>query len=337
MPNDDGTEVRIESQVVFRGFDGVWRHYIKVCNHTTVPKDLWVTTWPYGNNGKIGDKTGIRVATLPPSTCQIVMIPISGQPTQYYTDVYEYSALWPGNEGGRYHFNVDSARVVDKYSIYRDVLHPLGTRIRFVGCVLPYPRSLEAGGVRRQFYVRGVHGLPVGWKVRNLWPARGETFALTPDQKEFPCYLELVCGREPREAVTPVTIDVGIRGQPFRPPYRVSVTIPFVRKDRAPVIAELKARRTPERPYLHFTVRATDELGLLDAPELIYSVDGGRTWKTAVLELRQILAMKLLGAADAIFEGMAALPSLDAKILAKIRCPDRLGYITESPMRSYRC
>lgn len=329
--------MRIDSQVVFRGFDGVWRHYIKVCNRTAQPKDVWVTTWPYDDKlGKIGQKTGTRIATLPANTCQVVVLTIGGQPAQYYTDVYEYSSLWPSSEGDRYHYIINSACVVDIYPIYRDVLFPLGVRIRSIGCVLPYPRSLELGGAPRRFYVRSVKGLPAGWRVRNLWPARGETFTLTPDQKEFQCHLELVCGRMPRSAVTAITLQVGVRGKPARPPYLVSVTIPFVRKERAPVIADLEARRIPERPYLHFTVRVTDDLGLLEAPELVYSTDEGRSWKTAVLQLNQMLAMKPLGAAEAIFEGMAALPALNTSVLAKIRCADRLGYTTESPLRLYR-
>ena len=337
MPNDDGLEVKIDSQVVFRGFDGVWKHYIRVCNLTAQPKDLWVTTWPYDDKlNKIGQKTGKRIASLAPNTCVWISIDIGGQPTQYYTDVYEYSDFWPSHEGGRYHYVIDSARIVDIYPIYRDILFPRGVRITSVGCALPYPRSLEPDGGSRRFYIRGVRGLPPGWRVRNLWPARGETFVLTPDQKEFPCTMELVCGRKlPPDPVTNITIEVGVRGKPFRPPYAVRVTIPFVRKARAPVLTALRARRVAGRPEHRFVAHVRDKLGLLEAPELRYSTNDGRTWKTAIMQLDEIRAATALGASDAVFSASAPLPSLEARVLAKVRCPDRLGYATESPVRTY--
>lgn len=338
MPSDDGSEVKIDNQVVFRGFDGVWKHFIRVCNRTNAPKDVWVTTWPYDDKmRKIGQKTGQRIAVLPANTCQWISIEIGGQPTQYYTDVYEYNDWWPGNEGRRYHYVIDSARVVDIYPIYRDFLMPRGIRVTSVGCVLPYPRSLETGGASRNFYVRNVRGLPPGWKVRNIWPAKGETFALTPDQKEFRCQLELECGkRMPSRAVTTVTVEAGIRGKPFRPPWVLRVAIPFVRTDHAPQIAALRIRRRPERSCLEIVARITDASGLIEAPEFVYSADHGRTWKSVILKVQEIHRSNALGAADATFEGMVTLPAPHAAVWTKIHAPDRLGNIAESPMKLLR-
>ena len=343
MAEDDGSEVAIESQFLIRWYDGQWRHYVYVCNKTDQVQDTWIETYPYETNDeKMGEPVGKRLVLgiYPPNDCKLVSFDVPAVPSQYYTDVYEYDAKEQEplrDERYRHHYNVDVLGIsagYDLYDIYKRVLEPAGTTHQTASMSVPYPRSLEPDGRAREFYVRGVRGLPAGWCVRSTWPGIDESFTLTPDEKEFPLRVEFeIDGSaiDPDLDAAVIHVDVGIRGFPFEPPYTVPLRLSYVRKDEPPRIDAVTGEMNPHRPTVEFEATLTDRLGLLDSPDLHYSTDGGRTWRREIMRLDRVERLNDRGLVRGTFVLNVRVPRRDASVLASLVAFDHLGYTNRTP------
>ncbi|NMM50798.1 hypothetical protein [Marinigracilibium pacificum] len=338
MPEDDGSEVRIEAEATIHDIDGRWLHIVKVCNLTQQQKDLLVTSWPYyeGEDNKTGRPIE-EVVILPPGECQHVIFNISGRPRQYYTDVYSlqiptgYSTRW------RYHYTVNgvgSGGVVDLKWIYDHVLHPLGhVWYTMIGASIPYPRSLEPAGVVREYYIKDIHGLPEGIDLEVSWPAVGETFAMTPDEKSRQLNL-LLKGKDRKheDGIFTVSVDVGIRGEEFCPPYTVPVKFYLIQGLESVRLAETKSYWDEERPWIWTSVVLTQKFGLLDTPQLKYSKDNGKTWKSEYMQFSEALEFTELGLSKASFNLAVPVSGYKESILTILVVNDQLGNSTYYPL-----
>ena len=90
MPTDDGSKVRIVQQVVFRGPNGNWWHIALVCNRTSQFRVVEVTSHPYVNGRKMMNRELSKKLPIPPGSCIPFVFQLTGKPTQYYTDAYEW-------------------------------------------------------------------------------------------------------------------------------------------------------------------------------------------------------------------------------------------------------
>ncbi len=335
MPEDDGSQVNIDSQTVLRYSDGTYAHIVKVCNKTSSAKDTWVTTWPYGAGGKLGDKKGKRLE-VPANSCRTVRFSLREKPTQYYTDVYDY-----GNrccpEGDRYHYIVNA---IGKGG-YVDVQLPppienhFPRRMSTRHCHMPYPRSLEEPGRFRTFRLQRYRGLPNGWSVGHSWPGVGDSVRLAPHEKECPFSVQFHAEVPPPEGVTVVMADISIDDRPIEPPYSVPLEFRIIRKTDLPRLHGITAYREDRKPRIGIIAYTSDDLGLLAEPEIRYSIDGGETWKRRPMDPFHLGRMGEHGLIGGLFRTVIGVESDESTVLVSVIARDQLGNERASAVRAY--
>lgn len=322
MPEDDAREVSIDSQSVIQVGENDYIHVVKVCNRTSVAKDLWVTTKPYqrGRPHKmLGKKKKGKRISIDPNECTYVSFALPNKPHSFYTDVYEYDPDTELHEGRRYAWNLDLAPQPFRFPI---VLPHFPLLLAFAA----YPRSLEPLGRPLEFRLRGVRGLPDGWDVAHMSPPVGSTFTLNPDEKEYPLNLELRVDKPiAPDTVATVEVDVAVVGQPEEPPYLYRIGLPIVRREGFGKLVTFTHEVLDVKPWIFFRVELEDDLGLLEAPYIHYSPDQGRSWVQVIMDLETIREMEPLGISRATFAIPIPLAGWGAKIWAALVLRDQLG------------
>ncbi|QCK15795.1 hypothetical protein [Mangrovivirga cuniculi] len=341
MAEDDGLEVKIDAEASIHDIDGNWLHVVKVCNLTSQQKDLLVTSWPYyeGEDEKTGRPIE-EVVILPPGECQTVIFRIRARPRQYYTDVYSLQIPTGYSTRYRYHYTVTGvgrSGIIDLKSMYEHVFRPLGhVWYTMVNASIPYPRSLEPEGILREYYIMKIRGLPEGIELEASWPHVDETFSMLPDEKSRQLNL-LLKGKERnhKDGIFPVSVDVGLRGKDFSPPYTIPIKFHLIHIENIKTEIEVNISWDNERPWILTTVTLNQKAGLLDTPQLRYSKDNGQTWKTEYMQLHKAIDFTSLGLSKASFQLAVPVSGYDKSILASLIVNDQLGHSSYYPVKSY--
>lgn len=332
MAKDDGSVVKIDETHVFKKGDPPneqFDQWVKVCNRTNQPKDVWVVTWPWyklNEKKKPENMMGHRVR-LAANECKWILFVHTKKIEQYYTDAYPFDPTSDAttedqgnNECSRYHYDVGTPPA--KIPPYPPEGFPPPPKkiIKTVYC--PYPRSLEESNQPLDFYIHKIRNLPKYWKLVNIWPKIGQTFKLYPDQKEYPITFEIKAIDIKKDEAFPIKIQIAVSGHSHKPPYYFPITINFARKTKPPKITKLTSYVNPKRPWLRFLIQVKDTMGMLDVPVIHYSKNEGKTWENTYMNLQQIIDNKKLGISEALFSVQIPLRNEKSKILAYISITD---------------
>ncbi|MDC8005342.1 hypothetical protein POV27_14865 [Aureisphaera galaxeae] len=309
---------------------------IKICNESNTDETLWVTSWPYEKEKgkakkKINAKRSGKRIKIAKGKCKTVVFEHTKKPYQYYTDLYRYKA--GGNHQGKWFgWNVNIVKIFD-LDAFLEKIRKLGIwHFQYIS-FLPYPMRQEVGGSPRQFKINNVKGLPEGWEVSWLSPEIGQVLNFYPNQKNDQVLLEFVASNANIENERlDILIDAGLVDEPDTPFNSIPIGLTAVRRQSLPEATKIRYRYDKEYPHLRCRITVTDKQGLMDAPEITYSTDGGKSWIREDMKLDRVYEFTDLGMARARFSAWIPLPKMNADVLVGYVLNDQFCNTVSVPM-----